>query len=110
MHLGEDKMRFNKDNKKAREAADDLYRMQKQEERELKRRAHDSEEYRKGNVSIQGAIAMEKSKTMDNLMDCMGLLERAYNTESLPVGIMDDINVFKKRIGLGKRGVTFEQD
>jgi len=34
----------------------------------------------------------------NNLMDCMGLLERAYKTESLPVGIMDDIDVFRSRM------------
>lgn len=46
----------------------------------------------------------EKSKNMDNLMDCMGLLERAYDTlelvdaRMLPEGIMEDINVFKSRM------------
>lgn len=52
---------------------------------------------------------------MDNLMDCMGLLDRAYNeiekrTKSPQAGffsrteskadntIMDDINVFRKKI------------
>ena len=86
--------------KKKYNDADDLYRKQRLEEHELKRRVAKDYDYR--NMSIQGAIATEKAKeksrNMDNLMDCMGLLERAYNTESLPVSIMDDINVFKRRM------------
>ena len=34
----------------------------------------------------------------NNLMNCMGLLQRAYKTELLPVGIMDDIDVFRSRM------------